>query len=83
MSSPHLDPLRERWPTWSIWASDAGRLYAGRRTPKYLPDLVFRFGVAMTVHAPTPVKLDRELTAQAEYEQQARAALRLREGQFT
>jgi hypothetical protein len=82
MSSADLDPLRERWPTWSIWTSDAGHLYAGRRAPKYVPDFAVRIGVAMTVHARTAAGLDNELTAQADYERQAQATLRLREGRF-
>lgn len=70
---PQAVQLRAAHPDWSIWPSDQGHWYAGRRTPHHLANRALRLGLAMTVHAPDLDQLAVRLAAQEACAEHARA----------
>lgn len=63
--------LSARWPDWSIFTSDAGHWYAGRRTPRFLAEQGLNLGLCMTVHASGPDELAAGLARQDQLAKQA------------
>jgi hypothetical protein len=62
-----LDALRDRYADWSVWVSDCGRLYAGRREPRHLSIRALLLGLAMTVDAVDIEGLAAKLAEQSEH----------------